>query len=398
MRYLQHADTSARLASDCEGSRRARLLRGPVRAGISLLEVTFSIGVVMIGLVGIAALLPVAGSQANKGAIADSAARRGVDAVREFHVRSMANPNTWRWFDQSISMFRPVAPGELADGLSFCIDPRFVAQGAANSDHAERNAFPYIDAGTVLSMPRITLSPSPWAAGNLVMGRLQADQIFTSDDELVFELPSDRTLGPLQSFSLAPTAPFAPLRRSINGYTSWMATVVPRLDRMGNLTDEYTLSIVVFSRRVIDAPVNNVNAVNVASERVVHVAIISGQPAFFSGQPAVGGGDLELVTRRNNEEDLRLRTGDWVMLSGTKLRPGLPTPIQVHKWYRVANAGEEAVFDAGNNNWVRDVTLIGPDWDWMSNISPTTQVTIVRGVVAVFEKTIRLETSSLWTY
>ncbi|MHB8861703.1 MAG: type IV pilus modification PilV family protein [Pirellulaceae bacterium] len=392
MRYLQHADTSARLASDCEGSRRASLLRGPVRAGISLLEVTFSIGVVMIGLVGIAALLPVAGSQANKGAIADSAARRGVDAVREFHVRSMANPNTWRWFDPSISMFRPVALAELVDGLSFCIDPRFVAQGVANSDHVGRNGFPYIDdlnAGTVLSMPRITLSPSPWAAGNLVMGRLQADQIFTSDDELVFELPSDRTLGPLQSFSLAPTAPFAPLRRSINGYTSWMATVVPRLDRMGNLTDEYTLSIVVFSRRVIDAAVNNEN---VASERVVRVA------SFFSGQPAVGGGDMELVTRRNNEEDLRLRTGDWVMLSGTKLRPGLATPIQVHKWYRVANAGEEAVFDASTNNWVRDVTLIGPDWDWASNISPTTQVTIVRGVVAVFEKTIRLETSSLWTY
>ena len=39
-----------------------------LRAGISLLEVTFSIGVVMIGLIGIAALIPVAGSQARQGA------------------------------------------------------------------------------------------------------------------------------------------------------------------------------------------------------------------------------------------------------------------------------------------------------------------------------------------
>jgi hypothetical protein len=38
----------------------------------------------------------------------------------------------------------------------------------------------------------------------------------------------------------------------------------------------------------------------------------------------------------------------------------------------------------------------------MSNNTPTqyltpTQVTIVRGAVAVFEKTVRLESSSLWT-
>ena len=46
---------------------------------------------------------------------------------------------------------------------------------------------------------------------------------------------------------------------------------------------------------------------------------------------------------------------------------------------------------------LRDVTLVGPDWDWQNLIRTPTQVTIVRGAVAVFEKTIRLETSSLWT-
>ena len=70
--------------------------RGRARSGISLLEVMFSIGVVMIGLVGIAALLPVAGMQAKKGAVADAAARLGADAVRDFHVRGMANPRNWR--------------------------------------------------------------------------------------------------------------------------------------------------------------------------------------------------------------------------------------------------------------------------------------------------------------
>ncbi|MHB8973618.1 MAG: type IV pilus modification PilV family protein [Pirellulaceae bacterium] len=367
------------------------MLRRRTRSGISLLEVVFSIGVVMIGLVGIAALLPVAGSQANKGAVADSAARLGADAVREFHVRSMGNPSAWRWFDGIQLQFRRVTPAELMAGNSFCLDPRFVAQGTA--DHAGRSRFPYIDPGTVLSMPRITLTPSPGALDTAVMLRPHADQVFTSGDGLVFDLPGDRTLGPVQNFSLAPVALFPPplvpppLRRNTNGHISWLATIVPKLDRMGNLTDEYTLSVVVFSRRIIDDVLTNLG-----SERVVEIPTVN----FYSGQPAIGGGDLRLVTRRNDPDDLELRSGDWVMLSATKERPGMST-IQVHKWYRVANAGEESVL-ASPGVWARDVTLTGPDWDWLSNRPSTTQVTIARGAAAVFEKTIRLETSSLWTY
>ncbi|MFO7903486.1 MAG: hypothetical protein R6U98_12550, partial [Pirellulaceae bacterium] len=69
------------------------------RAGVSLLEVVFSIGIVMIGLVGIAALLPVGGSLARKGAVADAAAKAGANAVREFRVRRMDDPANWCWYD-----------------------------------------------------------------------------------------------------------------------------------------------------------------------------------------------------------------------------------------------------------------------------------------------------------
>ena len=56
----------------------------------------------------------------------------------------------------------------------------------------------------------------------------------------------------------------------------------------------------------------------------------------------------------------------------------------------------------------RDATLIGADWPWLSTadrislagggprVLPVTFATLVTGVVAVYEKTIRLETSSLW--
>lgn len=392
------------VTNSCQCLRARRPLRRG-RAGVSLLEVMFSIGVVTIGLVGIAALLPVAGAQANKGAGADASARLGAAAIREFHACSMDNPAAWRWYDGT--QFRRPTVAEMTAGFSFCLDPRFVGQGGVIPDHVRRNGFPYIDdlygSGTILSMPRITLTPSPTMPVTAAMTRLQADRLFLSDDSLVFDLPEDRTLGPVQNFNLS--ASNLPLRRNATGTLSWMATIVPRLDRVryvdasgvlltDEYTDEYTLSVVVFSRRIIDATLTNEDR---ASERVVMVN------AFYCGQPAVGGGDMQLVSRRNSADDLLLRAGDWVMLSGWKLvdvrsivsgSTVSTSRVQVHKWYRVVNAG-----DAPLNNgtaWTRDVTLIGPDWDWQG-LDSNTQVTIVRGAVAVFEKTIRLETSSLWT-
>ena len=197
-----------------------------------------------------------------------------------------------------------------------------------------------------------------------------------------------------------------------------MATVVPKLDRLtaidgsGNHnptpTREYILSIVVFHRRIIDRQLTNENTVN---ERVVFVR------NFYSGTPAISGGDVQLETRvttpprlfQDLKQDLELRSGDWVLLSARRAYLPQPNPpwdpiVNIHRWYRVANVDEAP--SPNGSTWVRDVTLVGPDWDWQSNITLrtqnniplTTQVTIVRGVVAVFEKTIQLETSSLWTY
>ena len=60
MRYLLPVTNSCRPS-------RTRQVRRRGRFGVSLLEVMFSIGVVMIGLVGIAALLPVAGRAGQQG-------------------------------------------------------------------------------------------------------------------------------------------------------------------------------------------------------------------------------------------------------------------------------------------------------------------------------------------
>ena len=101
------------IVSDYPSPRRRRHAAGlRTRRGVSLLEVTFSIGVVVIGLVGIAALLPLGGALASKGAIADSAAQLGANAAREFSARGMAIPSNWRWYDSSVASYQAVTMGD----------------------------------------------------------------------------------------------------------------------------------------------------------------------------------------------------------------------------------------------------------------------------------------------
>ncbi len=190
-----------------------------------------------------------------------------------------------------------------------------------------------------------------------------------------------------------------------------MATIVPKLDRIFippnllnatgiNPTNEYTLSVVVFDRRTLDRDLTDENSV---SERVVNVrSFYSNVPDLQGVVRAFSGGDIVLESRGtrgdSGRDDLEMRGGDWLMFSGQKAVVDIASgviagPTVAHKWYRVVNAGEEPVYDG--TTWTRDITVVGPDWD-TANI-PATQVTIVRGVVQVMERTIRLESSSMWT-
>jgi hypothetical protein len=290
------------------------------------------------------------------------------------------------------------------------LDPHFIsradpAQGSYAAQVAARNRFPanWNYDNSLLAMPRITLASV--STPNVVLAPIVARELFLSDDDLIFDLPGDRTLGPVQNFMYQNAAPAVPLKLSSEGNLSWMATVVPRLDRVFQqpaghvLTDEYTLSVIVLHRRAVDLfnPVNgDPLPESEIGERVVQAVI------FYSGSPAFAGGDVVLATRPGRPaDDLELRSGDWVMFSGDKVVVDASTvpptpmgPVRVHKWYRVVQAGGDIQPDGAV--WTREVTVVGPDWD-NAEVSGT-QVTIVRGVVEVLEKTIRLETSSMWTY
>jgi hypothetical protein len=83
---------------------------------------------------------------------------------------------------------------------------------------------------------------------------------------------------------------------------------------------------------------------------------------------------------------------------------GSPNVPVVFRWYRVAAADDEPLLNAAGY-WTLDVTLEGADWVYpallMANTANPTQcgtrVTVVKDVVAVYEKTVRLQNHSLWT-
>jgi hypothetical protein len=203
-----------------------------------------------------------------------------------------------------------------------------------------------------------------------------------SQDDLAFNIPQDPTQAPYQVYVKDSSGNYA--KRDSFGALSWMATVTPKIEGLHVYRDLYTLSIVVFANR--DASMSNVSSVTGKpdNERVVDVTTFYGN--------GIGGGDVQLKTNRSIPEDLKLKHGDWLMLAGnTPVSGGSTLPL--FKWYRVIAAGDDPQPSGGG--YTRDVTLHGPDWD--DGTVTNTQAVIIRDVAAVFEKTIRLENTSLWS-
>ena len=114
-----------------------------LRRGVTLLEVLMSIGVVSIGLLGVVALIPVAGHEARQGVQNDAKALAGKRAFREFAVRGMADPSNW--FAPGNPTFDP-----LASPQAFCIDPvGFRLAEIAGQNLSQVSQFPSLPTGQV---------------------------------------------------------------------------------------------------------------------------------------------------------------------------------------------------------------------------------------------------------
>ncbi len=369
--------------------------------GITLIEVMFASGIALFGLLVVVALIPLAGNEVRVGLQTDRMASLGRNAVKEFDIRGMRDPNQWSLQDGS-AVFVDTTPGHLGwfTGMvdskaqylpqpqAYAIDPRFVTRHG-------NVPFPY-SGNAKWKIPRISLrtrNPLPAANGNPVftpLTQLTADQLFMARDDLVLNFPDDRTLMSRPNFGLPSR------KRQSRGELSWMATVVPLNILAANqvtrqFDDEYLLSIGVFSARnlatqeragQVDSEVANV------PERTCNIDLLSG--GFTGGDVILEHPIHNQVTNKQlfAENVLKLQTNSWVMLSG-QLDNNNNTR-RYFRWYRVLNVSPAGVQKGAAT---RRVTLQGADWE-LPNAN--TQATIMEGVIGVFEKKIRLDHSSLW--
>lgn len=305
------------------------------RTGISLLEVLISAFVITIGLLGVAALMPVGHLQTARGARADRAGAMSRMAFRDFKVRGMAQVGNW--------VSSNGAAYSANNGQAVAIDPLYLANNSGSQ-------FPAVGA-TVPTMARITLRNGT-ASG--AMGSSMASLIFSGDDDLALEKPASLTDAPRQLLTSSND-------RLSEGHYSWLATLVPRQE--SNL---WMLSVVVFHKR------------DFTGEQVFDAKVIG--PTEITLLLPTGSSSM---SRSDANKALDI-TADWIMLS--QQNGGFA-------WYRLVSTSKIEKDGETDNRWSRFVTVEGPDL----NGSLTTQAFIFPGAVAVQQRTVHLEGPSAWT-
>jgi prepilin-type N-terminal cleavage/methylation domain-containing protein len=370
------------------------------RRGVTLLECLISIFVLAIGLVSVASLVPVAGFQAARALVDDRKAMLGLTAARDFKVHGFLRPDYWLTSNSST----PIVSGTA--GWSQVVNSSSGAWTSASSTSSYTLPCMAIDPlmiakgfGTAVDNFTATNSASPSSA--LVMKRITStvalgtasDQVCTSQDDLHYDFPTTDQGNP---DGLPIGAYFKSggvnTKRAYDGRFTWVATLVPvwgdPVLTVGR--NEMLLSVVVFNQRNFGATGVAATAPQNATaptERAAKVTFINGTtPASISG------GDLIITDA--NQANVALNIGEWIMLGGMiqDLNAGSAQQRPMFRWYRVVTAAPAT----GSGPYQRNITVAGPDWN-LKGLNGNMMAYIYDGAVAVYERTVRLEGSSIWS-
>lgn len=406
------------------------------RQGLSLVEVLISIGVMAIGILGAAALLPIGGAEIAEATRLERGASIGRAAYRDTLVRGTIDPA------------RLVCPGGWRDsdgnalqsptdhGNSVCIDPLFWAVNFRPNDNAENARIARFPARLDTDTTMIPTSPNPprMTRATLVSGNPngwmsspEADAVFRWHDDLVFQ-PFDEN-----DFSARRLLPARPRQiferddlalsgrsRQYAGDYSFLITLTPAETEDPDPSawqsrQLYTASFVVFHKRDLLAPqFNQSDRSRPLGEKMVMARFDS------TWRKTLGGGTLVLrvpdtvnTTDPESVDLPKLRANQWILLAGwTQMPipahseimkgPNPPNPPlyarPVFKWHRVAAILDQPRYDAATNpkGWVQRVSVAGPDWDSQivsadGGSSANLYAILLDGVVGVYEKTIALQ-------
>jgi hypothetical protein len=336
------------------------------RAGITLLEVLISMFVLLIGLMGVGAMIPAGRYEIMQGVKADYGTTVGRAAFRDLKARGYLNPKNWAdttgnpVYNPATMQFVAAVGGPLQPAVA--IDPLGVLATPTTFGPNFPNPLP--DPPPTPSLARLNLfqAQSPLTP----MTKTVADAIFRCTDDLI-TLPSlvGRDSPPLQSsvpFNPNPLIPIYPIMgRASEGNYSWLATIVTDTSdpNASALSSKVTVSVAVFYKRDLSE---------------------AGAKEASVGAFLFGGSEFRLfwTSGAMTKFPEGVRAGQWIMLEGDD-----PGGQRKFRWYRVLGA---AKVDATTLR--QEITLAGADW----NPTPTnTRAWLFQGVIAVFEKNMQLE-------
>lgn len=383
-------------------------IRNTRSQGVSLLEVLISIFVLAVGLLSVAALMPLANHEVEQGQRMEKVVVVGDWAISTMEAAGAFDPSRWvmpdgRPFDcvglaSGRRLIIPASGGsttsvEAADttglvgdysssvlefrsgelrglkrfvngysggtfqltgslpvapsaGDTFTVSKRqaFAIDPLFIAQHDEDNNAANFPYNNAV-MPRVTLTSA--AGGGTPMDLAMADSLCTSTDSLAFELPQDTSLMPEQLMIDSDGDGDRDDKRMFKGEYSYLLTVAPYTADDGGMV---SVSVVVFeSRRLAETADATVLGIN-----------------FVGG--GYSGGEAELAQATN-----AVKPGQWILVA-------TPGPPATFRWYRVAAAQPVA---ADGKTYL---SLVGADW----NPAQAATAVLFEGVVGVYERPVRL--------
>lgn len=353
--------------------------RKPRRTGLSILEVLVSIGILVLGLLGVVALIPIAAQQLRRGIALDDSTAVSRGGLAEFQARGGNNIQKWLRYPAA----GYTAPSASLSGLlgvqisdntaattyvhpswAFCIDP-MTFESAIIQDSTDRNLglFPYQPRTPAMVPLDLQLGQLRGSRGRMMRVSLNwnaidwrtrtdlfpnqalfpttdpalfnvglANSMCMSADDLLLSTPGDNQLSVTVTQDESPASQFdvnmnswddplfTPVKRNADGKMSWFATMVPLPGSVADNSRYYTLSIVVCERRdmVIDRMRVNLTSLGDQNEQDVESERTCGV-RFIGG--GLNGGEVQLVSydddlSRGMKNLSRLREGNWILISG----------------------------------------------------------------------------------
>lgn len=390
-----------------------------LRNGITLTEVLISIGVLSVGMLGAAALLPMATYFQNETTKYDRGGALAQQAAHDLQIKDYLSPRRWVFLDPANpNVTAPIGIVQLALSTAynprsaFVIDPLGFSYVSAQSPAVSPfpcyfPAFPNQGSippggGPAIYRAGITANDYWPAAATqqvsnpVIMSFAVADRFMRSNDDVLFETdrasllaqnPGNVDLRPTAITSAGNNVPsaYAP---NFAGDFSWLATVSRVPSDMINSAavaaslHRFHVSVVVLQKRDLTLWSGGLTSEAPPPERQVF-AMLTQYAAQANANlqltsPFYGGGGVQLYVYETAKPTAgqpsrhwldNIKPNTYLMLTANFQEfssSGTSTPYPQLAWYRIVNVDDGPIQDQQTpSRWYRNVTVAGGDWPAM---------------------------------